>query len=199
MGYCQVGGNTQQCSQEDCGEFEGHYFDKPGDFPGGCFLLSVLGDERAILMAGTMMYPAMIQFRDKILRRTPLGRHLIGYFDKFYEEAKVVARKDPKLITEVVWLATYVSPFLQSMLGQKPARSSPKAPVNRLASQYRPGTHKAFASVVKRFKKAGASEQFATALDDSEQILARFVGMTPNKALRELKMAKAPTKPARRS
>jgi hypothetical protein len=187
MGYCQVGGNTQSCTPEDCSEFDGHYFDKPGDFPGGCFLLSVLDDERAILMAGTMMYPAMIQFRDEVMRRTPLGRKLIGYFDEFYEEAKKVARKDPKLVTEVVWLATYVSPFIQTMLGQRVVPESPiETPLSRLASEYRPSTHAAFSSVVARFKARG-SKKFAAALDDSEKIISRFVGLSPHEALRELR------------
>ena len=187
MGYCQVGGNTQACQVEECSEFDGHYFDSPDDHPGGCFLLSVLGDERAILMAGTLIYPAMIQFRDDILRRTPLGRRLIAHFDEFYEEAKNIARKDPKLITEVVWLSTYVSPFLQSMLGQKPVPDSTiETPLSRLASEYRPSTHRAFVSVVNRFKAKG-SKKFAKALDDSERILSQFVGLTPAQALHRLR------------
>jgi hypothetical protein len=187
MGYCQVGGNTQPCTQEECAEAGGNYFDSPDDHPGGCFLLSVLGDERAILMAGTMMYPTMIQFRDEIMRRTPLGRRLIAYFDEFYEEAKKVARKDPKLITEVVWLSVYITPFLQVMLGLKPVPDSTiETPLSRLASQYRPSTHKAFLSVVNRFKAAG-SKGFVAALNDSEKIISRFVGLSPNEALTELR------------
>lgn len=187
MGYCQVGGNTQPCTPDECAEF-GKYFDKPN----GCFLLSVLEDERAILMASTLIYPSMIQFRDEVMRRTPLGRRFIAYFDEFYEEAKAVAAKDPKLVTEVVWLATYISPFIQSMLGQKPVPDSTlDTPLRRLAFEYRPATHKAFVSVIRRFK-ARASKKFAAALDDSEKIIGRFVGLTPPDALRELRRPLTP-------
>lgn len=189
MGYCQVGGSTQPCQPEECAEIGGGYFDEPNG--GACFLMSVLGDERAILMAGTLMYPAMIQFRDEIMRRTPVGRHLIAYFDEFYEEAKEVARRDPKLITEVVWLAVYISPLIQTMLGQPQVSSPIETPNSRLASQYRPSTHRAFVSVVERFK-ALASAPFVAALDDSERIVSRFVGMAPDEALREFRATSPP-------
>jgi hypothetical protein len=195
MGYCSLGGTKQPCTQEECAEQGWHYSDTVGNGK-ICFLLSVLGDERAILITGTMMYPAMIQFRDDIMRRTPLGRRLIAYFDEFYEEAKRLARKDPKLVTEVVWLAIYVSPFIQAMLGQKPVPDSTiETPLSRLASEYRLSTHKAFTSVVNRFKAKG-SKKFVAALTDSEKIVSRFVGLTPNEALRELRR---PTSPRQRT
>ena len=185
MGYCQVGGSTQSCDKETCSEFGGNYFDE--DNPQSCFLLSVLRDERAILMAGTMMYPVMIQFRDDVLRRTRLGRKLIAYFDEFYEEAKTIARKDPELVTEIIWLTTYVFPFLQASLGGKPVTDGAReTPTSRQASQYLPSTHRAFCSVVERFKRS-ASKPFAEALDDSERMLAQFVGRSPQETLEELR------------
>lgn len=193
MGYCQIGGNTQSCTPDDCAEFGGNYVDDPSDYPGGCFLLSVLDDERAILMVGTLMYPSMIRFRDDIMRRTPLGRQFIAFFDEFYEEAKVVARKDPGLVTEIVWLATYIAPFIQAMLGEKPTASAVETPTSRMASEYRPATHRAFSSVVARLKKGG-SKKFGKALDEAERLVARFVGMTPEDALREMRRAPGKTK-----
>src|SRR5882757_4508306 len=94
MGYCQVAGSTQACAPEECAEFEGKYFDQPG---GICFLLSLLGDERAVLLTATQIYPALIEFRDHVLRVTPLGRRFSGYFDNFYDEAKRLAGADPEL------------------------------------------------------------------------------------------------------
>jgi hypothetical protein len=185
MGYCQVGGSTQPCTPEDCAEFRGKYFDNKS--PLSCFLLSVLGDERAILMTATLIYPAMIQFRDDILLRTPLGRHFVGYVDEFYEEAKRIARKDPALITEIVWLCTYVGPYVQAMLGQKPyADGLGETPIRLLASELRPGTYKAVLSVVNRFKARG-SKRFVAALNELEQTLSGFVGLSPEEALRRLR------------
>jgi hypothetical protein len=187
MGYCQVGGSTQPCTPEDCSEVGGHHVDKPGDYPGGCFLLSVLGDERAILMTGSLIYPTLIAFRDRVLRRTPVGRTFVTYFDTFYEEAKAIARADPQLVTEIVWLTTYVSPFLQAMMGAVPFDDSVGAtPVHILASEYRPGTHRAFVSVLNRFRSHGG-KPFVAALNDVERTLDRFIGLTPQEALRLLR------------
>jgi hypothetical protein len=186
MGYCQVGGNTQQCAPEECEEVGGSHFDEKKD---GCLLLSVLGDERAILLTATQIYPALIEFRERVLPRTPLGRHLLGYFDEFYDEAKDIARSDPELVTDIVWVTTYVSPFVQSMLGQKPYTGSPaETPIGIYATEFRPSAHRALVGVIEKFKAKG-SREFVAALEDFERTLSRFVGLGPSEALRELRRA----------
>ncbi len=175
MGYCQVGGSTQACPPDDCKEIGGSHFE---DSPGFCLLLSLLKDERSILMTSTLIYPTLIEFRKSVLQETPLGKEWSRYFDRFYEEAKDIARKDRKLVTNIVWLTTYVAPFLQAMLGQKPR--------NPFAARFGQGAYNSFITVMHGFRKRG-SKEFVEALDIVEKQIAPFPGMTPREALRELR------------
>jgi hypothetical protein len=183
MGYCSLGGSKQQCTPEECAE-QGWQYSPTVD---GCFLLSVLDDERAILLTATQIYPALTDFRDRILRRTRLGRRFDGYFERFYDEAKEIARSDPELVTDVVWLVTYVGPFVQSMLGQKPYSGAPgETPIGVLATEFRPSTHRVALGVIAKFRAKGSPE-LKTALDDLEDTLSRFVGLGPVEATRKLR------------
>ncbi|HVY76233.1 MAG TPA: hypothetical protein VG890_15495 [Puia sp.] len=183
MGYCKAMSQTTTCTKQDCDEIGANYSD---DDPNSCLLLSALKDERAILMTSTLIYPTLIKFREVILRRTPLGRQFVEYFEEFYPEAKSIVLKDPQLVTDLVWLTTYVSPYLQSMLGEKPS-TSPEGitAISLLASEFRTGTYKALTSIMHRFRKQG-SKKFISALDESEKILGGFVGLSPEESLRKL-------------
>jgi hypothetical protein len=101
MVWCYISPSSNEgCDPEACKEVGGKYEPKPGL----CFLLSVLDDERAILMASTLMYPAMTQFRDEVLVRYPVGQRMLRYFERFYNEAISIAKQDPDLINDVIWL-----------------------------------------------------------------------------------------------
>lgn len=183
MGYCQAGSSTVTCTEIDCKEIGANYSETQ---PGQCLLLTALKDERAILITSTLIYPSLVKFREGILKKTPLGRHFVDYFSEFYEEAKDIVMEDPKLLTDLVWLTTYVSPFLQAMLGERTSFSSEGiTPTTLLASEFRPGTYKALNSVMAQFKTKG-SKKFVAALNDAEKILSGFVGLSPEQALKKL-------------
>jgi hypothetical protein len=185
VGYCQIGGSTQPCTQEECAEFGGGYGDNPvGD---GCFLLSVMSDEHSKMMAANFIYPTMLAFRDEICQRTPLGRRFVRYSEEFHDEAADIARKNPDLITDLLWLMTYVTPYWQAMLGQKPySGASAVTPVGVLASEFRPSTYRSVLELIRKLKQH-ASPRFVTAAADLEETLSRFVGLTPEEALREMR------------
>ena len=185
MGYCQVGGSTQPCTQEECSEFGGGYHDEP--VQDGCFLLSVMPDEHSKMMAANFIYPTMLAFRDEICRRTPLGRRFVRYSEEFHDEAKGIASQNPELITDLLWLMTYVTPFWQAMLGQTPQSGAQAAtPIGVLSSEFRPSTYRSIRELIAKLKQH-ASPGFVAAADDLEETLARFVGLTPTEALRELR------------
>ena len=185
MGYCQIGGTTQPCTPEECSEFGGGYGDNP--VQDGCFLLSVMTDEHSRMMAANFIYPTMLAFRDEICRRTTLGRRFVRYSEEFHDEARDIARKNPELITDLLWLMTYVTPFWQAMLGQRPHSGPPAStPIGVLASEFRPSTYRSILQLTAKLKQH-ASPRFVIAAKDLEDTLARFVGLTPEEALRELR------------
>jgi hypothetical protein len=183
MGWCSVGSRGESCDLATCNEIHGEYKNEPG----GCLLLSVLQDERAILMASTLMYPAIMQFRDEVLRTTPIGTRMLGYFDRFYDEAISIAQSDPELVTDIVWTMTYGSPFIRAMLGEDlSAGRYGQTPTSYLAERLRPQTVESLVSLIRRFRQA-ASTEFVEALNDFETAAMRFVNLTPQEALVELR------------
>jgi hypothetical protein len=184
MGWCSIGSHGEACDRATCDDIHGDYNDQP---PSGCLLLSVLQDERAILMASTLMYPAIIDFRDTLLKPSPVGARMNEYFDRFYEEAVSIARADPELVTDIVWVVEYGSPFIRAMLGEDlSARTFGQTPTTYLAERLRPQTVEALIGVIDRFRRA-ASPEFVAALDDFQTQVQGYVDLTPQEALVKLR------------
>lgn len=184
MGFCTVGSSGEECSPSDCDAIHGDFREEKGT---GCLLLSVLGDERAILLTRHFLYPPIIEFRDDVLPRTAIGERMSEHFDRFYPEAVNIARSDPMLVSDIVQSMTYLNAFLRAMLGEqlRPGRFGP-TPSTYRAERLRPSTVDSIMGLIARFR-ASASPEFAEALNEFEAELPRFTNLTPDEALIELR------------
>jgi hypothetical protein len=186
MGWCSAGSSGEPCDPETCQQINGDYSDKPRG-PIGCLLLSALEDERAVLMASTLLYPPLFAFRDDVLARTTLGQRMLDHFRTHYEEAKKILQEDDDLVTDLIWALEYVLPYIRAMLGEdlSPGRNG-YTPTTYVAEQLRPQTADFLVFVVDRFAEK-ASPAFTEAIDDFKKNLSHFIDLKPEAAFVELR------------
>lgn len=182
MGWCTVNGRGEECSAMDCDRLEGDWNPRP---VGGCLVLSLIEDPSARLVVQTLLYPPILDVRDQILRRTPLGDVIVRDFERHYDEAVAILRSDPDLFSEVLHFLIALVPFARSLTGEDVSRRAVplgETPATFTAERIRPGMVDWMSRVMERFRSS-ASESFASSLERYQQLLPRFEGLSPRETL----------------
>jgi hypothetical protein len=186
MGWCTVGTSGEQCEIGTCNEIHGNWEEKPR---GGCLLLSLLEDPVARSVVRAMIYPPILMVRDEVLPRTPVGRVIVGDFERHYAEAVEILRKDPDLLELVIdFLMTNV-PFARAMLGGKETAidiTGGWTPSTYVAARLRHGTVDSFSQILERFR-SNASDELAADIAKYLELVPKLANLTPRELLTELR------------
>jgi len=186
MGWCSVGSSGEQCEIGTCNEIHGDWQEKPR---GGCLLLSLLEDPIARSVVQAMIYPPILMVRDEVRPRTPVGRVIVGDFERHYAEAVSILRKDPDLLELVIdFLMTNV-PFARAMIGGKEPTVDVIGgwtPSTYVAARLRPGTVDSFSQILERFR-SNASDELGVDIAEYLELVPKLLDLTPRELLTELR------------
>lgn len=145
-----------------------------------CFATNTIG---VIMLRVSATHQVAIDFRDQILATNQLGKRFVKHYATHQGELGRVARKDPALIANSFDAWAAVVPFVQGMLAatSKTGGQEPKETI-----RFSGRDHARWLAVINRFRAGSSNKAFLKILDELEPELARFVGLTADKALETL-------------
>jgi hypothetical protein len=124
-----------------------------------------------------------IDFRDKLLATTQLGKRFVRHYEKNQSELLSVARKDRKLFEDCVnaWVA--VAPFVNDMLAPRAGGNKNSKDIDRFSKE----DHAVWVGLIGRFRSGSKSKTFLKVLDELEPELGRYVGLSAAEAVQRLR------------
>ena len=142
-----------------------------------CFVRNTIG---VIMLRVSATHQVAIDFRDQILATSRLGKRFVKHYATHQGELGRAVRKDPALLAHSFDAWAAMVPFVQGMLAaaSKNGGQQPKG-----TTRFSRKDHALWLAIIKRFRAGSSNKAFLKILDELEPELARYVGLTAEKAL----------------
>ncbi|MED1624521.1 hypothetical protein [Bacillus pseudomycoides] len=167
--------NTSTPSPEPPGNDRRDDDDEQG---GICFVRNVLTRSlgETILSLGST-YQIACDFRDVMLKPTSVGSRLLEHYYKHLDTIFSIARKDYSLIANGIQAWEKVLPFANDML---------KVPHDQFQLQnitFEKEVHDKIVHLIHKFRSGTKDREFHKAMDEFEEELSKYVGLTSSEAV----------------
>jgi|GEM_PF-4606498 len=188
MGACYLGGKKvgDVSSPAECREIGGTWQESSGG-NGACCLRDILTRAlgESILLLGET-YTLGRDFKHQILKETELGRRFVGYLETHLDTTFGIIRGNFGLIGRSMetWLA--ILPFMQGMLEANGQGLWQYRQEYHDKVRFTRDTYRVVSKLIKEIREVSPSQEYTRILDELEQVLRQFVGLTPAKALKVL-------------
>ena len=150
----------------------------------GCFVTTILTRSfaQAILdLGGT--YESAVAFRDGVLGSSAIGKKMIKTYYKYNPTMLSIVLRDYDLLSDSIKTWQMILPFVRATV----AAAEGKSPGGGAAPRFTKGLHARVAKLIDRLGAESKDEGFHAALADVKSELARYEGLTPEKALETLR------------
>jgi hypothetical protein len=203
MGCCKFHGHAplHGYTKHDCEAAGGEWVECPtpsDNDTDSCFVTTILTRSlgQAILDLGKT-YQSQIDFRDKVLASSPLGRAMITLYYKYNPVLLSVAMTHYELLGEAMktWMSvlSFVEAAVAMAEGRREAVPRARARLKFTRDQYR-----RIVSLMDRFRAESDDRNFHRAMNKVKTELAGYVGLTPAEAVERLQRPKNRKRPPRR-
>jgi hypothetical protein len=184
MGWCKVGSSGEECDEVTCRELGGGYIPPGGDPVDSCLVLRAVGNPIAQRVIRAMIYPPILEVRDRIMPGSPVGDKIGEDFQRHYEEGVRILGDDKALLQDLVEFMILVVPFSRALTlanGESNSSLSSGTPsvAEYTSSEFRPSIADMMVQLLERFRTV-ASPEFQDSIVRYQRLIPELVGLTPN-------------------